>query len=142
MSKWQNKSDVMWRTAIRQVGCCERCGVAGIPGRSQGWLNLESHHIITRGHIPYRHMIENGICFCTECHKFSAYAAHNDRTGFENWLHDYRPGIWDWYMEHTVPDQKEIGNELITVYRPIVIPHVGDKKEYEILKEMVKSLEG
>ncbi len=133
---WQKKTDAAWSVVVRQVGECERCGEQGEPAQNGGWYNLESHHIITRGHIPYRHLVENGVCLCTKCHKFSRYAAHNDRTSFENWLKTYRPGVWEWYMEHTVPDEKEIGNEIVVVYKPIDIPHLGDKKEYEMLKEM------
>ena len=136
---WQKKADAMWRIVIRQTGKCERCGEIGVPGKGKDtWLNLESHHIITRGHIPYRHMVENGVCLCHKCHKFSPYSAHNDRSSFLDWLRLYRPGIWGWYREHTGAELKEIGNSPVCVFHPIRIDHMGDKKEYEMLKEIAE----
>jgi len=141
MTKWQKKTDTMWSLVIRQVGRCEWCGAAGIKGKNGSYRNLDAHHIISRGHTSYRHLVENGVCLCKRCHKFAPHAAHNDRTGFLNWLREKRPGQWKWFQEHTMEITKQIGNEEIIAYKTLDIPHLGDKVEYEMLRDMYGTYE-
>ena len=102
---WKKRADDLWKIAVRKVGYCERCGVAGEPGKTKGsWLNLESHHIISRGHDEYRHLLINGICLCHKCHKYSPWAVHNDKTGFLEWLCKYKRDQFCWWFTHTVDD--------------------------------------
>ena len=101
--------DPIWRDVIRQVGKCEICNVPGIRGKTQGWINLQAHHIIPRGHHDYRHDPSNGICVCPKCHKWGRdFSIHNNPDIFDDWLKVNRPGIWDWYNEHNPLVEREI----------------------------------
>ncbi len=127
--KWQRMADDEWGRVIREVGHCEWCK------RDDKVLN--AHHIINRTNHSYRHLIENGVCLCVDCHT-GRQSAHTDRTAFYSWLMTQRPGIWKWFERHTILDLKDVGNRLITTYKPIKIKHLGDEAEYEMLKEIRK----
>ena len=128
--KWQRKADEEWSRVIREVGHCEWCG--------QTDKMLNAHHIINRTNFAYRHLVENGVCLCVDCHTTGAQSAHADRKVFYAWLNHNRPGLWSWFKRHTTLDFKQVGNRTVTVYKPIKIPHEGDKAEYETLKEISK----
>jgi len=127
VSKFQVKADKEWARVIRQVGRCEMCGRR---------TTLNAHHIIHRTKFCYRHDLSNGICLCVSCHMYGSHSAHNDRTFFWNWLEKNRPGQWKWFLDHTVPYDKKVGNTIVHDRKPINSKHRGDEVEYNELKEM------
>jgi len=137
MSNWRKKADDEWSRVIRQVGKCEICKVPGIKGKKKGWVNLDAHHIITRGHTGYRHDLSNGICLCKGCHKFKPWAPHQDHTQFIAILKSSRPGQYVWYLSNVVVVEKEIAGAIVKTYRPIECrPELTSKRAYEMLKTM------
>jgi len=64
----QSSLDNLWSKAIKAVW--KRCAICGAT------TNLQSHHIVARGHGILRHDISNGICVCVNlrgketCHDF------------------------------------------------------------------------
>lgn len=128
---WKKKADDMWRKTILQVGRCEMCLSAN--------KQLHSHHIISRNHLSYRHLLENGVCLCAYCHVLGNHSAHKNRKYFLEWLETNRVGQWQWLMEHTVEKPTEIGKIIYIDYHPIRIEHLGDEKEYKELKTIYEA---
>ena len=127
--KWQRLADDEWGRVIREVGHCEWCE------RTDKTLN--AHHIINRTNFAYRHLVENGVCLCVDCHT-GRRSAHSDLSTFYQWLIKEREGIWVWFRNHTVREEKIVGARTVVVFKPIKIPHEGDEVEYGILKEICK----
>ena len=128
---WQKKADDMWKLVVKQVGCCEMCG--------SSTKQLHAHHIISRKHFSYRHLLENGVCLCANCHMFGNHSAHKNRKYFLEWIQKEREGQWSWLMSHTVPKETKIGKDIYVDYHPIKIDHDGDEVEYHELKAIYES---
>lgn len=76
--------DDKWREAVREKAgnICERCG------RTHG---LEAHHVIGRRHMATRHLLENGILLCKNCHY---NVAHQNSGLFDQWAVGKRGQEW------------------------------------------------
>lgn len=60
---------------------CEVCG------KTRPEVTLNSHHIIGRKFLPYRHDSRNGVSLCVSHHQFSpAQCAHSNPIWFQRWL--------------------------------------------------------
>ena len=115
-TNWKKKALIEWSRIIREVGICEICGRLGERGKSQGWTNLDAHHLINKGaSSEHCTSLSNGISLCKHCHQWSLeLSPHQNRSGFEQWLRINRPGQWEWYEENYPLDgEKKIGNEII-----------------------------
>ena len=93
---WKGKADDEWSREIKAVGRCEYCGSTT--------NQLNSHHIISRTRLRFRHDLSNGVCLCSRCHAFDpAISPHADSYGAENfldWLANERWGQWIWYEQN------------------------------------------
>jgi len=75
----RNRLDMKWSKIVKLGGFCEYCKIEGV--------RLEAHHIIGRRNLNTRWDKENGICLCTNHHKFSPiFSAHETPTVFTEWL--------------------------------------------------------
>lgn len=134
---WEKKADEQYSRVIRQVGKCEICGREGKRGKKQGWTNLDAHHIIFRTHKEYRHDLSNGLCLCVHCHQWSVLSPHQASRQFFEWLEKNRPGQYQWYLENTLPIEKQVGNIVVTTRATIKrTRELTNKQAYEMLKEM------
>ncbi len=139
---YKKKALEKWSTVIRQVGKCEMCGRKGIKGETQGWKNLDAHHLIPKGSsVEYCLDLSNGICLCTHCHQWhKQLSPHQNIEGFEDWLFLNRSGQWVWYEENYPRDtEKTIGGHVImcrTVKKTGL--RMNYKEVYEVLKAMAK----
>jgi len=79
IAKLKRKCDKVWSLIIRKLGHCELCD-------STEFLN--AHHIITKRNSNLRWDLQNGICLCSRCHKFSLRSAHNNPFTIIDWLKD------------------------------------------------------
>jgi hypothetical protein len=60
---------------------CEICG------QDSKTVRLNSHHIIGRKFLGFRHDVRNGVCLCASHHKFSpVQSAHENPLWFYKWL--------------------------------------------------------
>lgn len=107
------KCDKLWSEIIRSKGYCEICGTT---------VNLNAHHIISRHNKVLRWDLQNGICLCVSCHKFSTHSVHNDPLGFMEWFRkNYHKDYW--YLRrrknknafYTISDYEEIYQNLLKV---------------------------
>jgi len=117
---WKKKATEEWSRVIRQVGKCEICGRKGKRGKTQGWTNLDAHHLIPKGTSgEYAGDLSNGVCLCKHCHRWHPQLSpHQNREGFERWLKANRPGQWIGYEEHYPKDkEKLIGGEIVMCRR-------------------------
>ena len=74
------KCDILWSQIVRSVGRCQYCGKTE---------NLHAHHIFGRTNKAVRWDLENGVCLCAGCHKFSrVFSAHETPTEFTIWLYE------------------------------------------------------
>lgn len=98
---WKKKAIQLWSSDIREIGLCEICGREGKRGKTQGWTNLDAHHLIPKVHSEYATDLSNGVCLCVHCHQWhSSISPHQNRDGFLNWLEANRPGQYKWYDRH------------------------------------------
>ena len=75
----QDARDIRWALVVknkkvwRDGWVCEKCGA---------WTTrAEAAHIVPRRYLATRHMPENGVCLCYQCHRF----AHSHQTEFMQW---------------------------------------------------------
>jgi len=134
---WKKRATALWSDLIREVGECEICGREGKRGKTQGWTNLDAHHLIPKGTSDlFRCDLSNGVCLCVRCHQWDeGVSPHQNKEGFEKWLETMRPGQWKWYnRNYPLEDEKQIGN--ITVPTRIVKKYSGkidwEKIYYEL----------
>ena len=75
--------DKEWSKKVREIGYCLHCG------RTE---NLNACHIIPREIRAFRHDLENGICLCAKCHKFSyQFSNHKNSFAFLLWFKEKFP---------------------------------------------------
>jgi len=118
-------ADKLWAAAVRDdwAGKCAVCG------RTEG--QLESHHIIPRGHEQTRYNLANGILLCRQHHMWDAnMAPHENAAGWMDWLQDNHPQLHKWYVEDPRPTFDGIVNwmylgDVITEFQEYV-----DEEEY------------
>ena len=121
---WEKKCDKLIKQLCLSKGHCERCKATD--------KQLHHHHLISRVVKTYRHCPENVMCLCASCHTMAPWSAHNDATGFREWLKT--TDRWEWYENHTVKSVEVIANQEIEKYKSKKIPHLGDETEYTMLK--------
>lgn len=108
---WRDKADAAWSDEIRKTGKCEICDKPGKLRKKDSLpvVGLESHHLIPRGILKFRHDLSNGICLCVSCHgamprlrnrRMSAHSAGEAGERFWAWLKENRPGQGGWYEEN------------------------------------------
>jgi len=118
---WKKKADDLWSLIVRSVGHCEICGREGqLTKEGKPVKGLNAHHLIGRSNLKYRHDLNNGICLCVRCHKWSTefkvphvtpdgigtcnfkIAAHGDldqQRCFWEWIEVSKPATYKWYQE-------------------------------------------
>ena len=108
---WKNQLDKLWSEIIRSKGYCEICGTT---------VNLNAHHIISRHNKVLRWDLQNGICLCVSCHKFSTHSVHNDPLGFMEWFKKKNPEDYEYLKNkknkianYTISDYEEIYQNLL-----------------------------
>lgn len=100
---------------------CEVCG------KTQYQCRLNSHHIIGRRNKRLRWDLRNGVCLCTQHHKFGIQSAHEDNPWFDKWLEKHRADDFEYVnrikneIKKWIPSDRA---ELIEEYRMKI-------KEYE-----------
>jgi hypothetical protein len=80
--------DREWSKRVREdaKGRCEYCGIVSYPN---------AHHIFGRRNFGVRWDLDNGICLCSNHHKFdNKFSAHMTPTEFTLWLVKKRGEIW------------------------------------------------
>ena len=107
------KCDKLWSEIIRSKGYCEICGTT---------VNLNAHHIISRHNKVLRWDLQNGICLCVSCHKFSTHSVHNDPLGFMEFFKKKNPEDYKYLKNkknqiahYTISDYEEIYQKLLEV---------------------------
>lgn len=107
------KLDKLWSEIIRSKGYCEICGTTA---------NLNAHHIISRHNKILRWDLQNGICLCVSCHKFSTHSVHNDPLGFMEFFKKKNPEDYKYLKNkknqiahYTISDYEEIYQNLLEV---------------------------
>ena len=107
------KLDKLWSEIIRSKGYCEICGTTA---------NLNAHHIISRHNKILRWDLQNGICLCVSCHKFSTHSVHNDPLGFMEFFKKKNPEDYKYLKNkknqiahYTISDYEEIYQKLLEV---------------------------
>jgi hypothetical protein len=96
-NKYRKEADILWSLQIRSVGSCEVCGTTT--------AQLNAHHILEKSvWLNLRHDLSNGICLCVQHHTFSRDCCPHGNLpaieAFMDWLKEFRPGVWEWYLEH------------------------------------------
>lgn len=84
------------RAVVERDGKCCRCGKYGLRNDKGEIENLSAHHLVRRKFLRTRHLPENGVSLCVECHQWAHKHPDNDR-----WLACERPEAifapLDWY---------------------------------------------
>lgn len=83
----RNKKLKEWSLQVRERAHC-RCEWCG---RTSKEVKLNAHHIITKKYEPLRFSLDNGLCCCPKCHRFSILSAHNNPIRVFLWLKKNRP---------------------------------------------------
>ena len=111
----------MWSKIVREKANykCEIC-------EKTEYLN--SHHLISRKVIKYRHDVKNGVCLCAGCHNFNENSPHVFYWNFEEWLKNHKP---EQYKDHS-----EKRNNISPV------PKTDYQEVYTRLEEEYKELTG
>lgn len=140
-SKWRTKALKEWSRIVREVGKCEICGRKGVRGKTQGWTNLDAHHLIPKGtSSEYAPDLSNGLCLCVRCHQWdTVISPHQNRGDFEMWLKLNRLGQWKWYNEHyPFEGEKMISGKIIKcrVVKKTPAFRQNWRQAYETLKEI------
>lgn len=81
-NKLIKKCDDLFSLIIRALGYCEVCHRSDI--------QLNAHHIKTRGIMILRYDFRNGVSLCVNHHDLQRQSAHKDQKWFEGWLLQYR----------------------------------------------------
>lgn len=80
------KCNKLWSQIVRSPGKCEYCGKTE---------HLQAHHIFGRSNKAVLWDVDNGVCLCAGCHKFSRiFSAHETPTEFTIWLFEYKGDIF------------------------------------------------
>ena len=80
--------DNLWSKLVKEKAhhICERCGKRE---------SLNSHHVFGRRSYSVRWDIDNGVCLCASCHRFSSvFSAHETPTLFTEWVIKKRGRRW------------------------------------------------
>ena len=80
---WQ--CDAVWRRLVKAAWghTCAVCGAT---------CDLESHHLIGRGHMRTRYELRNGMCLCRYHHR----CAQGRAKAFQAWLLAANPALVTW----------------------------------------------
>ena len=80
--------DSLWSKVVKAMAGhrCEKCGNPN---------TLNSHHVFGRVARSTRWVVENGVCLCAKCHKFSSiFSAHETPALFHIFILDKRGEQW------------------------------------------------
>ena len=110
IAKLKRKCDKVWSEKIRSIGQCQRC-------KSEDFLN--AHHLVTRRNSNLRWDLQNGLCLCCRCHKFSLDSFHNSPIT-----------VIDWFKEH----------QSVESHLRIVSQQDIKKITYEDMEQILKEL--
>ena len=112
---WRSKALLLWGEYIRLTQ--ERCQMCGS-------IQVEAHHLISRGVDEFCCDPNNGILLCPYDHKCNpTESPHNNQPGFLKWLNNYFPKKYEWYMEN-----KNKSSGII----------VGFKENYFYIKDLIE----
>jgi len=108
----------IWSEKIRDraKNTCEYCGIKkGEMGKNGKIITkLDSHHYISRikkdSYLKWD--LENGVCACSGCHKFSEDSFHRSPVTTMNWLIKNHPERFNYILEH-FDDKVDIDNRFI-----------------------------
>lgn len=106
---WKKKCDALWSKLIklRDGHKCIVCGTT---------VGLQSHHLIDKTVILYRHELLNGVAACRKHHALDvALSAHKAAWNFEESIRQALPlEQWIWWVEHRSTGQinSAIGSEV------------------------------
>lgn len=89
-SSLKKSCDELW-SKIVQIRAEKKCEICD----KKEYLN--SHHLISRKVIRYRHDTDNGVCLCSGCHNFNENSPHVFYWNFEKWLKNEKP---EQYEDH------------------------------------------
>ena len=95
---WRSKADNAWRDLDK-----EPCAVCIQRGTVNPSHVVDTHHIINRTRLRFRHIVLNRIRLCTWHHKRDQdcsphYDTHSDM-GFLTWLEAHSWVQWEWFLE-------------------------------------------
>lgn len=100
LTKLKRKAFRLWSLKIRNIGKCELCG------KKYGEINekgkkiiLQAHHIIGRENLNLAWDLNNGICLCSYCHKFSKIGPHKGSIIFSEWLRKNYPEKYEYLLK-------------------------------------------
>ena len=98
---WKKRCDKRWSELIRSAGKCAICGASN--------CKLDTHHLIHRNAVSFRHNLNNGILLCSHCHNFGfgqptsdgpRISAHGTPWAFEDWMKENRPDQYAWWEKN------------------------------------------
>ena len=99
--KLKKKAYKLWTLKVREIGVCELCGKKYKELNEKGKPTiLQAHHIMDR--YFYHRLswdLQNGICLCSICHKFSAKSAHRGSIKFSEWFRNKYPEKYKYLLQ-------------------------------------------
>lgn len=110
---WRNKADAAWKKIVKIDSYCEWC----MAEKKQ----LHAHHLIDKDMVFFRHNLNNGVCLCASCHKFSLlHSAHRAPWVFEAWLQWIRPEQFIWFTKNRLTDMVGVKVNYKQVYEQLL----------------------
>lgn len=102
-TKLYKENDRLWSKAVRKGKKCFLCG---------GKVN-HAHHLIGRGALWCRWLMDNGLPLCYPCHQFGAHGATNKSEAFLKTFKAKRPKQWLWYEQNKDEADIQISFEFV-----------------------------
>mgnify|MGYP003595584969 CR=1 FL=1 len=99
--KLRKKAFKLWSLKVRAGGACELCGKKYKEINEKGKPTiLQAHHIIGRENKNLAWDVLNGVCLCSNCHKFSRTSAHRGSIIFTDWFMKKYPDRYDYLLKN------------------------------------------
>ena len=119
LSEWKNHCDDLASLAVksRDNWTCRICG------KTRHEAQMHWAHIMPRGHLYFRHHLDNAICLCAHCHNFDKdLSCHATPLAFAAWFERECPELFAIYDKRKneihknpkIADYREIAERLET----------------------------
>ena len=110
---FRNRADKLWGQLIHRM--YPECAVAGLEGYGHCAGTLEAHHLISRRRGHFRHLPEVGLGLCASHHRWGAECSpHMGPLGFAEFMREYRPEQYEWWLQNRYQIMKYDYREAIT----------------------------
>lgn len=103
--KLRKKAFKLWSLRVREIGKCELCGKKYKEINEKGKPTiLQAHHIIGRENKRLAWDLNNSICLCSYCHKWSRIGPHRGSIIFSDWFRVNYPEKYDYLLKNWNPE--------------------------------------